>query len=93
MGCKSLKEVWWLPLHAPVSSANAQWLDGVASEGTVYLNKNITWNPEDYKNGSLNANNVKITWGFPVNWAIKYCDPDNIDDVRDYREIDKAWDE
>ena len=79
MGCKSLKEVWWLPLHAPKQESNAQWLDNVASEGTVYLNKNITWNPENYRNGSYTTNSsgesVKITWGFPANWAIKYCDP------------------
>lgn len=90
MGCKSLKEVWWLPLHAPTLGVNAQWLDNVASEGIVYLNKNITWKPEDYRNGSDTTNSsgesVKITWGFPgtpETWPIKYCDPDNISDVRD----------
>lgn len=58
------------------------WLYQTASSGTIVLNKNITWNPSEVSGLIPNSK-----------WEVKYCDPDNIDDVRDYREIDKAWDE
>lgn len=57
------------------------WVTNVSSKGTIVLNKNIEWNPEDYRGTS----------GIPEGWEVKYCDPDNIDDVRDYREIDQPW--
>jgi hypothetical protein len=97
-GCTMLSKVTLLAVTELSKSVSNNWLTGVAEEGTIILNKNITWNPEDYKNG--NIDNVEgsatlgdtITWGIPAGWEVKYCDPDNIDDVRDYREIDKAWD-
>lgn len=58
------------------------WVNNVSPTGTIVLNKNIEWNPEDYRGTS----------GIPEGWEVKYCDPDNLDDVRDYREVDKAWD-
>ena len=96
--CKNLKKVWYLST-LPLSDKFDYWLTGVAEEGTIILNKNINWNPEDYRNG--NIDNIEgsatfdktITWGIPTGWEVKYCDPDNINDVRDYREIDKAWNE
>jgi hypothetical protein len=60
----------------------SSWVRGVSPTGTMVLNKNIEWNPEDYRGVN----------GIPEGWEVKYCDPDNLDDVRDYREIDKAWD-
>lgn len=65
------------------SNAWTTWVNNVAFKGTIVLNKNIDWNPEDYRGGN----------GIPEGWEVKYCDPDNIDDIRDYREIDKAWNE
>ena len=56
------------------------WLYKAASSGTIVLNKNITWNPSEVDNLIPNSN-----------WTVKYCDPDNIDDVRDYREKDQPW--
>lgn len=58
------------------------WLYKAASSGTIVLNKNITWNPSEVPELIPNSK-----------WEVKYCDPDNLDDVRDYREIDKAWNE
>jgi hypothetical protein len=58
------------------------WLYQAASSGTIVLNKNITWNPNEVNGLIPNSK-----------WEVKYCDPDNIEDVRDYRESDKAWDE
>ena len=96
--CSALNSVIFLVANIPLSKRiSDNWLTGVAEEGTIILNKNITWNPEDYRNG--NIDNVEgsvtlgetITWGIPANWEVKYCDPDNIDDVRDYREIDQPW--
>lgn len=97
--CNSLNNLTFL-VTTPLTKSNAlNWLINVAEEGTIILNKNITWNPEDYMNG--NIDNIEgsttlgetINWGIPAGWEVKYCDPDNIDDVRDYREIDNAWNE
>jgi hypothetical protein len=57
------------------------WVDNVSPTGTIVLNKNIEWNPEDYRGVN----------GIPEGWEVKYCDPDNLDDIRDYREIDQPW--
>lgn len=98
--CPLLNNVTFLVANIPLSKRiSNNWLTSVAEEGTIILNKNITWNPEDYRNG--NIDNIEgsatlgetITWGIPAGWEVKYCDPDNLDDVRDYREIDKAWNE
>ena len=87
-GCSSLNNLTFL-ITTPLAKSNSEnWLTGVAEEGTIILNKNITWNPEDYRNG--NIDNIEgsatlgetITWGIPAGWEIKYCDPDNIEDVR-----------
>ena len=90
--CKNLKKVWYLST-LPLSDKFDNWLTGVAEEGTIILNKNITWNPEDYRNGNYTTNSngegVKITWGFPgtpETWPIKYCNPANPTDIRDSRE-------
>lgn len=84
-GCRKLKYITFLPLPAPDSATQYMynWVSNVAPKGTIVLNKNIEWNPEDYRGVN----------GIPVGWKVKYCDPDNLDDIRDYREIDKAWDE
>jgi hypothetical protein len=87
--CSLLNNVTFLVANIPLSKRiSNNWLTNVAEEGTIILNKNITWNPEDYRNG--NIDNIEgsvtlgetITWGIPAGWEIKYCDPDNIDDVR-----------
>jgi hypothetical protein len=84
-GCNNLKYIVCLEIDPfnSVAQSNYQWVAGVASKGTMVLNKNIEWNPEDYRGVN----------GIPEGWEVKYCDPDNLDDVRDYRESDKAWDE
>lgn len=95
--CKQINNITLLTTDAPTKTKMRDCFKGVASEGIIILNKNITWNPEDYRNG--NIDNVEgsvtlgetITWGIPAGWEVKYCDPDNIDDVRDYREIDQPW--
>lgn len=51
------------------------WLYQAASEGTIVLNKNITWNPSEVSGLIPNSN-----------WEVKYCDPNNIDDVRDSKD-------
>ena len=83
--CISLNYITFLPLPAPDSATQYmyQWVNNVAPKGTIVLNKNIEWNPEDYRGVN----------GIPEGWEVKYCDPDNLDDIRDYREIDKAWNE
>lgn len=82
--CISLDYIVLLMLDSFSVQSNAwtSWVNGVAPKGTIVLNKNIEWNPEDYRGVS----------GIPEGWEVKYCDPDNLDDIRDYREIDKAWD-
>lgn len=84
-GCSSLDYIVCLEIDAlnSITQSNYLWVSGVAPKGTIVLNKNIEWNPEDYRGVN----------GIPVGWEVKYCDPDNLDDVRDYREIDKAWNE
>ena len=81
--CSNLDYIFILTLGAPTTTNNTitKWVDNVAPKGTIVLNKNIEWNPEDYRGVN----------GIPVGWEVKYCDPDNLDDIRDYREIDKAW--
>lgn len=82
-GCSNLEYIVCLeidPLNSVIQS-NYQWVAGVASKGTMVFNKNIEWNPEDYRGVN----------GIPVGWEVKYCDPDNLDDIRDYREIDQPW--
>lgn len=83
--CNKLNHITLLILSPPNSVNNSMgyWVSGVSPTGIIVLNKNIEWNPEDYRGVN----------GIPTGWEVKYCDPDNLDDVRDYREIDKAWDE
>ena len=78
-GCINLRYITALFITPP---SITDWVKSVASKGTIVLNKNIEWNPDDYRGVS----------GIPAGWEVKYCDPDNLDDIRDYREIDKAWD-
>lgn len=70
-----------LPIPNSITQSNYQWVNGVAPKGTIVLNKNIEWNPEDYRGAN----------GIPAGWEVKYCDPDNLDDIRDYREVDQPW--
>jgi hypothetical protein len=81
--CMNLDYITALFLEAPnsVTQSHYQWVSNVSPTGTIVLNKNIEWNPEDYRGVN----------GIPEGWEVKYCDPDNLDDIRDYREIDKAW--
>ena len=81
--CISLNYVICLFTDPPMSATNStsNWMSGVSKKGTIVLNKNIEWNPEDYRGVN----------GIPVGWEVKYCDPDNLDDIRDYREIDQPW--
>lgn len=83
--CISLDYIVLLMLDSFSVQSNAwsSWVSVVSPKGTIVLNKNIEWNPEDYRGVN----------GIPAGWKVKYCDPDNIDDIRDYREIDKAWNE
>lgn len=98
-GCEKLEKVIALFTDTPISkytqnpntgvySSNYNfdnWLKGVAEEGVIILNKNIEWDPAEYKRDNLNNG------GIPSNWTVKYCDPDDITDIRDYREIDQPW--
>jgi hypothetical protein len=98
-GCEKLKEVIALFTDTPINKYTTNpntgeygsnnnfdnWLTGVAEEGTIILNKNIEWNPAEYKRDNLNNG------GIPSNWTVKYCDPDNITDIRSYREKDQPW--
>lgn len=87
--CKKVNYIKALFSTTPSADYNRAWNTGVASTGTIVLNKNIEWNPEDYRNGKVD--NIEgsatlgetITWGIPAGWTVKYCDPDNIEDVRD----------
>jgi hypothetical protein len=84
--CVNLEYIVLLQLDPFTNTATndfGSWVNNVSPTGTIVLNKNIEWNPEDYRGVN----------GIPAGWEVKYCDPDNLDDVRDYREIDKAWDE
>ena len=83
--CTNLDYIFIMTLDAPTTTNNTitNWVKDVAPKGTIVLNKNIEWNPEDYRGVS----------GIPEGWEVKYCDPDNLDDIRDYREIDKSWNE
>jgi hypothetical protein len=69
------------PFTNTITNDFNSWVDNVSPSGTIVLNKNIEWNPDDYR--GIN--------GIPAGWEVKYCDPDNIEDVRDYREIDQPW--
>lgn len=81
--CNKLNHITLLILSPPNSVNNSMgyWVSGVSPTGTIVLNKNIEWNPDDYRGVN----------GIPAGWEVKYCDPDNLDDVRDYREIDQPW--
>lgn len=84
--CINLKYIVLLQLDPFTNTVTADfqyWVQSVSPTGTIVLNKNIEWNPDDYRGVN----------GIPAGWEVKYCDPDNIDDVRDYREIDKVWNE
>lgn len=50
-GCKSLNEITTMQLAAPnsITRTQYQWVYNVAPTGTIYLNPDITWNPEDYR--------------------------------------------
>lgn len=86
-GCSSLKKVTALyTANFLNKSTSSNWLNGVNEQGVMILNKNITWNPHDIINGNTDANGEVITWGIPAGWEVKYCDPDNPDDVRDNKE-------
>ena len=81
--CRELNHITLLILPPPnsVNNSMTSWVSGVSPTGTIVLNKNIEWNPEDYRGVN----------GIPAGWEVKYCDPDNLDDIRDYREIDQPW--
>lgn len=81
--CNKLNHITLLILPPPNSVNNSMgyWVSGVSPTGTIVLNKNIEWNPDDYRGVN----------GIPEGWEVKYCDPDNLDDIRDYREIDQPW--
>lgn len=80
-GCKNLSKVTYLVTYPFTKKYTNNWLTGVAEEGTIILSKNITWNPDDYRNG--NTDNIEgsdtfddtITWGIPKNWIVQYYDP------------------
>lgn len=87
--CSNLSKVTYLVTNPFDKKYTNNWLTGVAESGTIILSKLITYNPEDYRNG--NIDNIEgsatlgntITWGIPANWTVKYCDPNNPDDIRD----------
>lgn len=96
-GCSFLSKVTYLVTNPFAKKYTNNWLTGVAENGTIILNKNIEWDPKDYMNG--NTDNIEgsetleqtITWGIPKGWTILYCDPDDITDIRSYREKDQPW--
>lgn len=81
-GCSKLKYIIALFPYPP---SNNYWCAGVPSppankddydenqEYVIVLDKNIEWNPENYRGTS----------GIPNRWKVRYCDPDNIEDIRD----------
>lgn len=89
--CSKLSKVTYLVTNPFAKKYTNNWLKGVAEEGVIILNKFITWNPEDYRNG--NIDNIEgsdtfgetITWGIPAGWTVKYCDPVTLE-VKDSRE-------
>lgn len=86
-GCSSLTKIISLYTSKFLNkSVCSNWLNGVSEQGVIIFNKNIEWNPKDIINGNTNDNGEVITWGIPAGWEVKYCDPDNIDDVRDNKE-------
>lgn len=80
LDCFNLKYIKLITTLAPDTDTQFMymWVSNVAPKGTIVLNKNIEWNPEDYRGVN----------GIPEGWEVKYCDPDNLDDIRDYREVD-----
>ena len=85
LDCFNLRYIKLITTLAPDADTQFMytWVQNVAPKGTIVLNKNIEWNPEDYRGVN----------GIPAGWEVKYCDPDNLDDIRESREIDKAWNE
>ncbi len=86
-GCSSLTKI--ISLYTSkflVKSVCSNWLNGINEQGVIIFNKNIEWNPKDIINGNTDDNGEIITWGIPAGWEVKYCDPDNIDDVRDSKD-------
>ena len=73
--CSNLDYIFIMTLDAPTTTNNTitKWVQDVSPKGTIVLNKNIEWNPEDYRGAN----------GIPEGWDVKYCDPDNLDDIRD----------
>ncbi len=81
--CSKLSKVTYLVTNPFDKRYTNNWLTGVAEEGTIILNKFITWDPEDYRNGNETevdggATEI-ITWGIPKNWKVKYCDPNTLE--------------
>lgn len=92
-GCTKLSKVTYLVAGNPFAKKYTNnWLMDVAEEGTIIFNKFAFYDPENYRNG--NIDNIEgsetlgeaITWGIPANWTVKYCDPDNPDDLMDNRD-------
>jgi hypothetical protein len=63
--CNKLREITFLYPNSIINNSN--WVIGVASNGVIYLNKDITYDPEQYR--GIN--------GIPDNWEIRYIDVSN----------------
>lgn len=80
-GCAMLSKVILLALTELSSSVSNNWLTGVAEDGEIILNRYIDWDPENLRNGEVDANGETITWGIPAKWRIQYCDPVDVTHV------------
>ena len=84
-GCSSLSKVTYLVTTPFAKKYTNNWLTGVAEDGEIILNKFVPYDPEIFKNGSID--NIEgsatlgdpITWGIPANWTVKYCDPTTLE--------------
>lgn len=84
--CLNLSSVVLMSTTALGEAYTNYWLRNVSETGVIALNKNIDWDPETLRNGLADPTTGKtITWGIPAGWTIRYCDPDNPSDIRDYK--------
>ena len=75
--CKKINYIKAMFLTTPSTTYLNNWIYGVpSSSGTFVMSKDAMWNPEDYRGMD----------GVPVGWEVKYCDPNNLDDIRDNKD-------
>lgn len=64
-GCSKLNEIKAMFTTTPSSTYMSQWVQNVASSGTITLNSNIQWDPDNYRGVN----------GIPANWTVAYDTP------------------